>query len=101
MVVVSRFAGLLKRFRANTDLETESVRVTDFFFSLAICNKVPMPVGEQRLCSVAVAMININVQPRRWWGLRFEWTWVVNLFPVLVLVLALDFFPRHIDRRGV
>ena len=32
MVVVSRSAGLLKRFRANTDLETESVRVTDFFF---------------------------------------------------------------------
>ena len=69
MVVVSRSAGLLKRFRANTDVETESVRVTDFFFSLASCNKVPFTVGEL-CCSVAFAMVNIKVQPRRWWGLR-------------------------------
>ena len=67
MVVVSRSAGLLNRFRANTDVETEpAVRVTDFFFSLASCYKVPFTVGE--LC-VAVAMVNIKVQPRRWWGL--------------------------------
>ena len=66
MVVVSRSAGLLKRFRAKIFLGTES-GATDFFFSLAICNKVPFTVGE--LCSVAVAMVNIKVQPRRWWGL--------------------------------